>query len=163
MTDLDAVTELRPEIPLPALDSLGPARERLLAAIAAERLANRPAAAMPDPGGTPEAGPGPAIAPVPAPARTARPRGRPRWGARRLALPGLAISVAAGATLLVTTRGPAAPALVPQRIDAVSAHVLDLAAAARPPPAWRPPATRPVPLRRHPRRPRASLPVVAVG
>jgi hypothetical protein len=131
MTDLDVVRELRPEIPLPALGSLGPARERLLAAIAAERAAARPAGAAPAPGGTPEAGRGPAIAPAPAPARTPRPPGRPRWGARRrLALAGLAISVAAGAALLVTTRGPAAPALVPPRIDAVSAHVLALAAAA---------------------------------
>jgi hypothetical protein len=131
MTDLDVVTGLRPEIPLPALGSLGAARERLLAAIAAERLAARPAGAAPAPGGTPEAGRRPAIAPAPAPARTPRPRGRARWGARRrLVLAGLAISAAAGAALLVTTRGPAAPALVPPRIDAVSAHVLDLAAAA---------------------------------
>jgi hypothetical protein len=131
MTDLDVVTELRPEIPLPALGSLGPARERLLAAIAAERVAARLAGAAPAPGGTPEAGRRPAIAPAPAPARTRRPPGRARWGTRRrLALAGLAISVAAGAALLVTTRGPAAPALVPPRIDAVSAHVLDLAAAA---------------------------------
>jgi hypothetical protein len=131
MTDLDVVTELRPETPLPALGSLGPARERLLAAIAAERAAARPAGAAPGPGGTPEAGPRPAIAPAPAAAPTTRPPGRPRWGTRRrLALAGLAISVAAGTALLVTTRGPAAPALVPPRIDAVSAHVLDLAAAA---------------------------------
>jgi hypothetical protein len=130
MTDLDVVTDLRPEIPLPALDSLGPARERLLAAIAAERIAARPAGATSAPGGTPEAGRRPAIIPAPAPARTPRPRGRTFWDHRRLALAGLAISVATGATLLVTTRGPAAPALVPPRIDAVSAHVLDLAAAA---------------------------------
>ena len=131
MTDLDVVTELRPEIPLPALDSLRPARERLLAAIAAERVAARPAGVPPALGGTPEAGRWPAIAPAPAPARTPRPAGRVRWGARRrLALAGLATSMAAGAALLVSTRGPAAPALVPQRIDAVSAHVLDLAAAA---------------------------------
>lgn len=131
MTDLDVVTQLRPEIPLPALDSLGPARSRLLAAIAAERNAARPAGATPAPGSTPEAARRPADAPAPAPARTPRPRGRARWGTRRrLALAGLTISVAAGATLLVTTRGPAAPALVPPRIDAVAAHVLDLAAAA---------------------------------
>jgi hypothetical protein len=131
MTDLDLVTQLRPEIPLPALDSLGPARDRLLAAIAAERVAARPAGAAPALGGTPEAGRRAAGAPVPAPARTPSPRGRTRWGARRrLGLAGLAISVAAGAALLLTTRGPAAPALVPARIDAVSAHVLDLAAAA---------------------------------
>jgi hypothetical protein len=130
MTDLDVVRELRPEIPLPALDSLRPARERLLAAIAAERAAARPAGVAPTLGGTPEAGRRLVIAPVPAPARTPRP-GRDRWGARRwLALAGLATSVAAGAALLVSTRGPAAPALVPQRIDVVSARVLDLAAAA---------------------------------
>ena len=131
MTDLDVVTELRPEIPLPALGSLGPARERLLAAIAAERVAAGLAGAAPAPGGIREAGRPPAIAPAPAPARTPRPPGRARWRARRwLALAGLASSVAAGATLLVLARGPAAPALVPPRIDAVSAHVLDLAAAA---------------------------------
>jgi hypothetical protein len=131
MTDLDVVRELRPEIPLPVPGSLRPARERLLAAIAAERVAARPAGSAPAPGGTPEAGRGPAIAPAPAPALTPRLPGRPRWSARRrLALAGLAISVAAGAALLVTTRSPAAPALVPPRIDAVSAHVLDLAAAA---------------------------------
>jgi hypothetical protein len=131
MTDLDVVTELRPEIPLPALDSLGSARERLLTAIAAERIAGRPTGAAPAPGGTPESGRRAAIAPAPTPARTPRPRGRARWGAwRRLGLAGLAISVAAGTALLVSTRGPAAPALVPPRIDAVSVHVLDLAAAA---------------------------------
>jgi hypothetical protein len=131
MTDLDVVRELRPEIPLPALDSLRPARERLLAAIAAEHVAARPAGVAPALGGAPEAGRRLVVAPPPAPARTPRPPGRARWGARRrLALAGLAISVAAGAALLITTRGPAAPALVPPRIDAVSAHVLDLAAAA---------------------------------
>ena len=131
MTDLDVVRDLRPEIPLPALDSLGPSRERLLAAIAAERVATRPAGAAPTPGGTPKAGPRAGLAPAAVPARPPGPRGRARWGARRrLAVAGLAISVAAGATLLLITRGPAAPALVPPKIDAVSAHVLDLAAAA---------------------------------
>jgi hypothetical protein len=131
MTDLDVVTELRPEIPLPALGSLGPARERLLAAIAAERITSRPAGATSTTGGVTGVGLGPASTPGLAPAQTLRPRGRIRWSTRgRLALAGLAVSVAAGATLLVTTRGPAGPALVPPGIDAVSAHVLDLAAAA---------------------------------
>ncbi|MGH3123558.1 MAG: CU044_5270 family protein [Streptosporangiaceae bacterium] len=131
MTDLEMVTGLRPEIPLRPLDSLGPARERLFAAIAAERADARPAGGTPAPDGPADVGRGPAPTLAPLPARTPRPRGRARWGARRrLALAGLAISVAAGATLLVTARGPGAPAMVPPRIDAVSAHVLDLAAAA---------------------------------
>jgi hypothetical protein len=113
MTELDMITRLRPELPLPELASLGPARDRLLAAVAAELPASAPVP--------------PATAPSATPGRLRRARWPVSW---RLAVAGLATSMAAGATLLATSGGGATPALVPQQINAAAAHVLNLAAGA---------------------------------
>ncbi len=117
MTDIDMIAGLRPEIPLPELDDLAPARGRLIDAIAAEHATT--------------AGP---PAPELSPARPASWRSRMRPASRRrLALTGLGTAVAAvaaGAGLLATSGGPAAPAMVPATINAAAAHVLNLAATA---------------------------------
>ncbi len=116
MTDLDVVTELRPEIPLPALGSLGPARKRLLAAIAAEvaggaarrtaRQTRRTAQARTLLGRQARRAVSRSGQPAPARIRPGR-DGRARWGAwRRLIVwPGSRFPGSQVARLLVSPRG----------------------------------------------------------
>jgi hypothetical protein len=117
MNDLDLVRELRPEIALPEVDELGVARDLLVSAISAERAngvaaahghaSAHPAATLPG-----AARPGAAQPPRP---RWRFPAGGPRarasWQARRLALTGgvVAVAAAVAAAALVVLPGRGAP------------------------------------------------------
>jgi hypothetical protein len=108
MTDLDLITDLRPEVRLPDTAELAPARSRLAAAITAEITA------ADSPAGLSPAGPWPGDRAYQAPVRA--PRAGSRWTSRRLALTGVAAAaVAAGvaAALVIAPGAGGKPASQP--------------------------------------------------
>jgi hypothetical protein len=121
MNDLDLLTDLTPEAPLPAPADLAVARARLAAAIAAEQ-ASGPAPDLSSPGGGWRGRAG------------ARSRRAPAaWPVRRLALTATAAAAVAAliATALVAISGHGGPArtAAPAKVNVAAARFLDQAAA----------------------------------